>query len=284
MKITTLTKNILEINLDKKTFQVKSRTDLNDVLGGVGLSLKLYSEFRNEKPLIFSIGPLNGFFPFASKTSIFFGVKEKVYDYYLGGSLSSRIKYCNLDAIVILGRSKNEIFLDIQDHNVTFLDYGVEFESQGLPGKRSILSFQEDKYLLDNFFQFPSHEADAILNYKRIMGIIVSGTANFTLNDFSEYNRLYKQILSKYQLLSVDKDNKPSCAGCPMGCSNSSVGEKGGSLLAHSLVGCQFAKRIFNNHDLIISCLNSLGYHYTHEDLEKYQQTLYNLKNEYIFQ
>ena len=43
-------------------------------------------------------------------------------------------------------------------------------------------------------------------------------------------------------------------------------------------------RNLFNNHDLIISCLNILGYEYTHEDIEKYLQTLYNLKKDYIFQ
>ena len=68
-----------------------------------------------------------------------------------------------------------------------------------------------------------------------------------------------------------------------MGCAKSNIGEKEGSLLAHSLVGCFYAQNLFNNHDLVISCLNVLGYEYTHEDIEKYLQTLYNLKKDYIF-
>mgnify|MGYP003354052661 CR=1 FL=1 len=40
-----LTKNILEIDLEKKTYHIRSRSDLDDIIGGVGLSLKLYSEF-----------------------------------------------------------------------------------------------------------------------------------------------------------------------------------------------------------------------------------------------
>jgi aldehyde:ferredoxin oxidoreductase len=284
MKISTSVKNILEIDLEKKTYQIRARSDLQDILGGVGLSLKLYSEFANEKPLILSVGPLNGFFPFASKTSVLFGVKNKIYDYYIGGSLSSRIKFANIDAIVFLGRSKNDVFIEIQNQEVNFLDYGVDFESQGLPGKRSYLEFKTNKYLLDNFFRFSGSEADSILHYKKILGIVISGTFNFNLPDPVEYDRLYKEILQKYQRLTVEKGDFPSCSGCPMGCAKSNIGEKEGSLLAHSLVGCLYAQNLFNNHDLIISCLNVLGYEYTHEDIEKYLQTLYNLKKDYIFE
>jgi len=151
---TSLVKKILEIDIEKKTFQLKKRADLSHILGGVGLSMQLYKEFRGKKPLIMSVGPLNGFFPFCSKTSVFFGVKNNVYDYYIGGSLSHRIKFANLDAIVILGKSRSDVFLDIQDDQVTFLDYGVDFTSQGLPGRRSIIEFKTNKYLLDNYFRF----------------------------------------------------------------------------------------------------------------------------------
>jgi len=284
MKIPTSVKNILEIDLEKKTYHIRSRSDLQDIIGGVGLSLKLYSEFKEEKPLIFSVGPLNGFFPFASKTSVMFGVKNKIYDYYIGGSLSSRIKFSNIDAIVLLGKSKSETFVEIHNHEVTFLDYGVEFESHGLPGKRSLIEFKTNKYLLDNYFRFSGSEADSMLHYKKVLGLVISGSQNFTIPNKEEYDALYKQILQKYQRLSVKKDEFPSCSGCPVGCSKSNIGEKGGSLLAHSLVGCGFATNLFNNHDLIISCLNILGYEYTHEDIEKYLQTLYNLKKDYIFQ
>jgi aldehyde:ferredoxin oxidoreductase len=280
----SLTKNILEIDLDRKTSVVKNRTDLSDFIGGVGLSMKLYQEFRAQKPLILSIGPLNGFFPFASKTSVFFGVKNKVYDYYIGGSLSTRIRFANLDAIVILGRSKGDIFLDIQNSEVTFLDFGIEFQSQGLPGRRSLIEFKTNKYLLDNYFRFSGSEADSFLNYKKIMGIVISGTHNFDVIDSKEYNDLYKEILTRYEFLTVKKDEFPSCSGCPVGCSKSNIGENSGNFLVHSLVGCQFAKRLYSNKDLLISCLNVLGYSYTHEDIEKYLDTLYNLKNEYIFQ
>lgn len=284
MKILTSVKNILEIDLEKKTYHIRSRSDLQDILGGVGLSLKLYSEFKDEKPLIFSVGPLNGFFPFASKTSVMFGVKNKIYDYYIGGSLSTRIKFSNIDAIVLLGKSKSEVFIEVHNHEVTFLDYGVDFESHGLPGKRSILEFKTNKYLLDNYFRFSGSEADSMLNYKKVIGIVISGSNNFTIENKEEYDALYKQILQKYQRLSIRKDDFPTCSGCPMGCAKSNIGEKGGSLLAHSLVGCGFATNLFNNHDLIISCLNTLGYDHTHEDIEKYLQTLYNLKKDYIFQ
>lgn len=278
-----LDKKILEIDLEKKTYLLKRRNDLSDIIGGVGLSMKLYNEFRDKKPLIFSIGPFNGFFPYASKTSVFFGVKNKVYDYYLGGSFGSRMQFAQIDAIVILNKSRNDIFLEIQDHKVRFLDYGVDFQSHGLPGRRSIIEFKTNKYLHDNYFRFSGSEADSILNYKKLFGIVLTGTHNYELKNNPEYDLVYKEILSRYEYLTEKKSEFPSCSGCPLGCGKSNFGEISGNFLVHSLVGCQFAKKLYSNQDLVISCFNVLGYKYTHEDIEKYLNKLYNLYNEFIF-
>lgn len=280
---TLLVKKILEIDIEKKTYQLKKREDLSNILGGVGLSMRLYQEFRGKKPLILSVGPLNGFFPFCSKTSVFFGVKNNVYDYYIGGSLSTRIKFAGLDAIVILGKARSDMFIDIQNDQVSFLDYGVEFASQGLPGRRSIIEFKTNKYLLDNYFRFSGSEADSFLSFKNISGIVISGTNNYLVKDKRAYDELYKEILVRYEYLSVKKDSFPSCSGCPMGCSVSGIGENSGNFLVHSIVGCQYAKKLYSNKDLLISCLNILGYPYTHEDIEKYLDSLHNLHNQYNF-
>lgn len=279
-----LDKKILEIDLEKKTFLLKRRNDLSDIIGGVGLSMKLYDEFRDKKPLIFSIGPFNGFFPYASKTSVFFGVKNKVYDYYLGGSFGNRMRFAQIDSIVILNKSRSDIFIEIQDNNVRFLDYGVDFQSHGLPGRRSIIEFKTNKYLHDNYFRFSGNEVDSFLNFKKILGIVLTGTHNFEVKETLEYDLLYKEILSRYEYLTEKKSEFPSCSGCPLGCSKSIIAENSGNFLVHSLVGCQFAKKLYSNSDLIISCFNVLGYKYTHEDIEKYLNKLHNLYNEFIFQ
>ena len=53
-----------------------------------------------------------------------------------------------------------------------------------------------------------------------------------------------------------------------MGCEKSQRGEIGGNVLIHSLVSCAFATNIYSNIGVVFSCLNILGYDYTHEDIE----------------
>jgi aldehyde:ferredoxin oxidoreductase len=103
-------KKVLFVNLKKRSYEVKTLTELQPYVGGLGIGLKLLQEYYNEDPLIFSIGPLNGFFPFASKTSIIFQKDGVVEDLYIGGTLSSRLKFTGLDSIVILGESRTSNF------------------------------------------------------------------------------------------------------------------------------------------------------------------------------
>jgi hypothetical protein len=39
-------------------------------------------------------------------------------------------------------------------------------------------------------------------------------------------------------------------------------------VLIHSLVACHYADKIYSDIGVVFSCLNVLGYDYTHEDLE----------------
>ena len=114
-------KKVLAIDLNKKEAEVKSFVDLNKYLGGVGLGLKLLEMYGDRNPLIFSIGPLNGFFPFASKTSIVINDDGVIEDIYLGGSISLRMRFAGLDAIVIFGRSDQPVVLDICNTDIDFL-------------------------------------------------------------------------------------------------------------------------------------------------------------------
>ena len=66
----------------------------------------------------------------------------------------------------------------------------------------------------------------------------------------------------------IKENTFPSCSLCPMGCKKSNEGEIGGNVLLHSLVACEFAQNIYSDIGIVFSCLNVLGYDYTHEDIE----------------
>jgi len=87
----TRPRKILSIDLTKKEYEVKSFEDLNSYIGGVGLGFKLMEMYYDKNPLIFAVGPLNGLFPFASKTAVVINNDGVIEDVYLGGSISLRI-------------------------------------------------------------------------------------------------------------------------------------------------------------------------------------------------
>lgn len=266
----TQSKKVLVINLTRSEYEIKAFTDINKYIGGISLGKKLYQMFQENDPLIFSVGPLNGFFPFVSKTSVVFKDEGVFKDMYFGGSLSFRLRFSGLDSIVIIGQAKNYTVLDILDGETTFRQKDTDLGTLGLPGKRSVLAFDEKKFLLDEHFATADDSLEKKLNEKRVFGMVVTGTKIFTVDDVERYQDLYAHILGLTKDLSVTSGQNPSCSGCPMGCNKAKVGEikLDGNVLVHSLVACVYAEKIYSNIGIVFSCLNVLGYDYTHEDLE----------------
>lgn len=261
-------KKALIVDLEKKEAETKSFPDLVKFIGGTGLGLKLLEMYSDRNPVIFSVGPLNGFFPFASKTSVVFKSGGLVEDLYIGGTLSTRLKFSGLDSVVICGNSIEKVVLDIQNTEVTFKDESSELQSLGLPGKRCLMENNGKKVLIDQYFTTPENYLEKIFEEKNIKGIAITGLETFSPENFEDYKKLYTHILEKKDGVRVDEGVYPSCSNCPMGCGKSKVGEIGGNVLINSLVSCQFADKIYTDIGVVFSCLNTLGYSYTHEDIE----------------
>jgi hypothetical protein len=261
-------KKIIVIDLDKKETEVKTFVDLNKYLGGVGLGLKLLETYVDKNPLIFAIGPLNGFFPFASKTAVIIDDEGSIEDLYLGGSLSLRMRFAGIDAIVICGKAESKTIIEVQNTKTTFYGEVVDLLSLGLPGKRSVIGHESNKTLLDGYFTTQENHLEQMFVNKNLVGLVVTGTEIYSPENFEEYQKLYKTILARASELRVERGNYPSCANCPMGCGKSRVGEIGGNVLIDSIVACQFADKIYTDIGIVFSCLNILGYKYTHEDIE----------------
>jgi len=276
----SVSKKVLFINLDKSTSEVKTFPDLHKYIGGVALGLKLYELYQNEDPLIFSIGPLNGFFPFISKTSVVFETDGLIEDVYFGGYLSSRLRFSDLDSLIIFGRASQPVILDLQNESVSFREDDAPHNSLGLPGKRSFLGIVKKQPLLDDYFLSPESGLGQKFEKKRLAGLSVTGTAVYTPKDMDKYTTVYKQLLARTKEVGAEHGFFPSCSGCPMGCAKSNLGEVGGNVLSHSLVACGFAENIYTDVGTVFSCLNILGYDYTHEDIENLPILVQNvLKN-----
>lgn len=261
-------KKALIVDLAKQTSEVKSFSDFNQYVGGIGVGLKLFETYKDAGPVVFSVGPLNGFFPFASKTSVIISDNGVIEDLYVGGNLSLRIKFSGIDSIVVCNKSAENIVLDITNTSVIFKPANTDINSLGLPGKKSLISLLEKEFLVQDYFSTPENFLKYSLVQKNISGISITGTEIYKPQNFSAYEKLYTEILNKKSELRVEEGIYPSCSNCPMGCGKSKVGEIGGNVLIHSLVACHFADKIYSDIGVVFSCLNVLGYDYTHEDLE----------------
>ncbi len=278
--IETNSKKVLIIDLEKQTYEAKSFSDLGKYVGGIGLGLKLYETYLETDPVIFSVGALNGFFPFASKTSIVLSDEGVIEDIYVGGNLSLRIRFAGLDAIVLCGKSTEPVIIEITNSQVAFKSISTDLDSLGLPGKRSLITFEKEKVVVNDYYSTPEDFLGVTLAGKNVRAISVTGTEIYRPVNFSVYEELYRELFSRTADIRVEKGNYPSCSNCPMGCGKSKFGEIGGNVLVHSLVACHFADKIYSDIGIIFSCLNVLGYDYTHEDLENLPKLIENtLKN-----
>jgi len=261
-------KKILYIDLKNQSYEVKTHPDLHKYIGGTGMGLRLLQQNIGEDPIIFAIGPLNGFFPFCSKTAVILDDNGVTEDLYLGGRLATRIKFTGLDAIVLIGRSENPVTIDISNFEVSFKTTDVDKNTLGLPGKRAVIERNTINVFLDDYFFTPEDLLKEKFDKKNIQTVVITGTEVYKPKDFSKYNALYNHLLKRTADMTITKGKNPSCSNCPMGCERSKFGEIGGNVLLHSLVACQFAERIYSDVGIVFSCLNVLGYDYTHEDIE----------------
>ncbi|HAZ29345.1 TPA: hypothetical protein DCY43_01130 [candidate division WWE3 bacterium] len=261
-------KRVLYINLSSKSSSIQYMPELVDYVGGVTMGVKLFALYKDVDPVVLSIGPLNGYFPFVSKTCFVAENEGVIEDLYIGGSLGFRLRFSGLDAIVLAGSSSEAVLLDILDGKVTFMDETADSSALGLPGKRSVLALSRGGLILDSYFEFPSGILEKKFIAKKLLGAVITGTKTFSIADIGKYTELFNQIMGEKDRIKVAPGSHPSCSGCPMGCTLSVNGEIGGNILVHSLVACGFAEDIYSNLGTVFACLSFLGYKYTHEQLE----------------
>ncbi len=106
--------DVLTIDLSKRSFNVDDRTDLfSEYLGGSGVAIKLLEEncpkgadpLGPDNPIVFSVGPLVGLYPLASKTVSMFKspLTGNLGESHAGGRSAIAIRSVGLGAIVIKG-------------------------------------------------------------------------------------------------------------------------------------------------------------------------------------
>ncbi len=285
--MTSQNKKVLYIDLTNKTYDFALHAKYGEFIGGVGLGAKVLTDIErmeegsvSSEPIIFSVGPLTGYFPYVSKTSVLFRYHGEIHDDYLGGSLASRIKYFGVDSIVLSGRLNEPMYLELMDDKVVFHNESTNISMLGLPGKRATLLFENHHLLLNSYFKTGDQNLQTLFTNKNLLGFVITGSKTFNLPKSEKYLEIYNNLLGRLNDLTVEKSGNPSCVGCPLGCTSSMIGETGGDFLVHSLVACSLASKIYSDPNVVFSCFDSLGSGYTHEDIEKFPSLVYDLFEE----
>ncbi len=277
-------KKVLHVDLANLVAETKIHPDLDELVGGLGLGLGLLNEYRSLRPLILAIGPLTGAFPFVSKTAaIWLEAGGKLEEAYGGGRLALALRLAGLDAVVFLGRANRQVSLVVDNEQSQFKveGFGETLTEQGYPGRQSFVRQLTDWLVVDDFFRFGQPSLAEVWREHNLLELVVSGLGSYELPPSGDYQALRQKILSLGSSLPTLASGSRSCSGCPLGCSAAELGgELAGGGLSHCLVACGFAEKIYEDIPTTFACLTSLGYRYTHEQLEALPSLLYNLREE----
>lgn len=218
----------MEVNLEQGVCRLQQREDLQDKVGGSSLAAALYSEyglpgedpFAPGQPLIFTIGPLTGYFPLISKVVL--GFKSPYSgDYtetHAGGRLALAMRFAGLDGLVIRGRAPRPVYLVIGDRHFACKEAGhlwgmdagttartIRGSEPRDRGRRSILRIGPAgenlvKYAcinVDTFRHFGRLGAGAVMGSKKLKAIMISGDRSFPLPENQSYKKVYRDIYKR---------------------------------------------------------------------------------------
>jgi aldehyde:ferredoxin oxidoreductase len=235
---------VLKVDLSTGRGQIEEIDSRNTCAGGSGLAALLFSRMGfsdrswedPEQPLIFAIGPLTGYFPLMSKVVCAF--KSPYHDQYAeshgGGRSALSMRFADLDALVITGRSKRPSCLVVGSRTLEVKDvhylWGKSVQRTGQmlrrlaggSGHRSILRIGragENRSAMacinvDTYRHFGRLGGGAVMGAKNLKAIVIVGDKSFELPVNKEYAPLFQKIYG--QLTETSMMDKYHNLGTPV--------------------------------------------------------------------
>jgi aldehyde:ferredoxin oxidoreductase len=219
---------VLVVDLGEEKGRVIDFGQPAEALGGSGLAAALFEEYglpdepahHPEQPLIFTIGPLTGYFPLMSKVVL--GFKSPYHGQYAethaGGRLALALRFAGVEALVVKGQSAKKCCLivgprQLEFRNVHYL-WGQDVFTAGKwlrkiqkvgSGHRSMIRIGPagEKQLpmaginVDSYRHFGRLGAGAVMGGKNLKAIIVVGDAHLGLPEGRDYPKLYREIFKE---------------------------------------------------------------------------------------
>jgi len=212
--------------------------------GGSGLATALFNTYGKidnpwndpEQPLIFTIGPLTGYFPLMSKTVCSF--KSPYHNQYAeshaGGRSALSLRFADLDALVITGKAKAPSLLSVGSRHIELKDvhymWGTDVQASGKmirglsggSGHRSILRIgpagENGSAMacinVDTYRHFGRLGGGGVMGSKNLKAIVIQGDDVFSLPEGKEYPKLFKDVYDK--LTTTDMMDKYHNLGTPI--------------------------------------------------------------------
>jgi len=223
--------NVLEIDLGSETSEFYEDNELFDkYLGGIGVAIELFKRniktgidpLSSDNVVVFAIGPLNSYYPVASKTSAVFKspLTGNLGESYAGGRLSTAMRFGNIGAIVVKGKAEQPSYFVHRDGETEICNAGpIRFmypntagriirENVGYPGRRSVITIGPAGERMvpyagatvDRFRHFGRLGLGAVLGSKNLKGLVVIGDQPISLEintDYQKYRKVFTEIYKK---------------------------------------------------------------------------------------
>jgi len=235
---------VLTINLTTGQGNIVEVEGRNEAAGGSGLAALLFGRFgyvdkpwnEPEQPLIFTIGPLTGYFPLMSKTVCAF--KSPCHNQYAeshaGGRSALALRFADLDALVITGKATKPVCISVGSRHLEIKEvhylWGMDIFATGKylrnmfrgSGHRSILRIgpagEQGSPMAcinaDTYRHFGRLGGGAVMGAKNLKGIVLQGDAAFLLPENKEYPKIFEEVHN--QLTDTDMMSKYHNLGTPV--------------------------------------------------------------------
>jgi len=223
------TGKILVIDLKNQSIEIEKTNivDAKNYIGAKGLGAKILFDrlpkgtdpLSSDNIIMFTTGPLTGTRAQTSgrgtvvtkspQTNLFL-------DSHFGGSFAAEMKKAGWDIIIIKKRSKNPVYVRINNDQVDFKDGSKLWGQECLKTHKSLLKNEgKSKTAVigpagENLVKFSSITIDghrhagrggpgAVMGSKNLKAICISGTGKIPLHDSERFNEKAKEVLKKIQ-------------------------------------------------------------------------------------
>jgi len=220
---------VLFVDLTKRRFWIESRRELfEERLGGSAVAIRLLEELCPEgvdplspdNPIIFTVGPLTGFYPLASKTVAMFKSPHtgNLGESHAGGRSAIAIRMAGYGAVVILGRSEMPIYLVIDNDRVAFRDASALWGTRSSYTTGSVLRKREPGsghrtimrigrageelvsyacVITETYRHFGRLGLGAVFGSKRLKALMIGGQRNLAPADRRAFRQVYDTLYNR---------------------------------------------------------------------------------------